>query len=261
MPIAMDVTRQYTVPESRRGSGRALVLALAMHVLLGLFLYFGLNWQSHEPDTIEAEMWSALPQVAAPQQTAPPVPVTPPPVQVIQPIKVVPPDDTPPPQAKPDIEIKEPPKKELPKKVAPPPPPPAPTPPKVEAKPTPAPPPKPLPPAQPSQRSFDFDPVKPSTGTAAVTSGPQGNSSYAGKIRAWVQPHVHSTVQGNPEVVVTIQLLPSGEVRDVQVKTPSGDPTFDDQAVRGVYASSPLPKDDATGRVVTPLELHIANQR
>ena len=254
MPIALEATRQYTVPQGRSGTGRALFLALVMHVLLGLFLYFGLNWQSHEPEVIDAEMWSALPQIAAPQQTAPPVPITPPPLPTPEPIKVVPPEDIPAPQPKPDIEIKEPPKKEPPKKVAPPPPPPPPAPPKLEAKPAPAPPPKPLPPAQPSQRSFDFDPVKPSTGTAAVTSGPKGSPGYAQKIASIVRAHTSFSTQGNPTVEVTIQLLPSGEVSDAQVTKPSGNDAFDAAVLRGIHDSSPLPKD-VDGRVQTPLKM------
>jgi colicin import membrane protein len=253
MPIALDVTRQYTVPQTGNRSGRALLLALIMHVLLGAFLYFGLSWQSHAPDVIEAEMWSSLPQIAAPQQTTPPVPVTPPPLPTPEPIKVIPPDDTPP-KVKPDIEIKEPPKKEPAKRVAPPTPPPLPTPPKIEAKPAPAPPPKPLPPAQPSQKSFDFDPVKPSTGTAAVTSGPKGSPGYAQKIASIVRAHTSFSTQGNPTVEVAIQLLPSGEVSDVRVTKPSGNEAFDAAVLRGIHDSSPLPKD-TDGRVQPQLTL------
>jgi colicin import membrane protein len=55
-------------------------------------------------------------------------------------------------------------------------------------------------------------------------------------------------------VQVTIQLLPSGEVRNAQVKQSSGNAAFDDAVIRGVYATSPFPKD-TNGTVPSTMDL------
>jgi colicin import membrane protein len=250
MVIAVEATRQYTVPRTGR-SGPALLLAILMHVLLGLFLFFGLNWQSHAPEVIQAEVWSALPQISAPAQTAPP----PPPVVVEQPkpIDVVPP---PPPPVQPEITIKEPVKKP-PEKVAPPPPPPPPAQQKIEPKPAkPLPPPPTAKPALPSDLALlQKQAGTPSNGTAEQTSGPKGDPGYAGKIRALIKQHINFNPVGNPTVDLTIQILPGGVVGDVQVTHSSGNSAYDDAVIRGVHDASPLPKD-TDGKVPNPLYLH-----
>jgi colicin import membrane protein len=251
MVIAIEATRQYTVPRYGR-SAPALLLAILMHVLLGLFLFFGLNWQSHAPEVIQAEVWSALPQISAPAQTAPP----PPPVVVEQPkpIDVVPP---PPPPVQPEITIKEPVKKP-PEKVAPPPPPPPPVQHKVEPKPAKLPPP-PAPvtkPAVPSDLALlQQQAGTPSTGKAAQTSGPKGDASYGAKLQALIKQHIQFPAVGNPIVDLTIQILPGGVVGDVRVTQSSGNPAYDDAVIRGVHDASPLPPD-VNGKVPNPLYMH-----
>ncbi|WKB52405.1 cell envelope integrity protein TolA [Eleftheria terrae] len=59
-------------PPDRRGSG--LLLALVMHGLLIGGLALGLNWRSSEPAAVEAELWAAVPQAAAPAPEPPPPP-------------------------------------------------------------------------------------------------------------------------------------------------------------------------------------------
>lgn len=54
--------------------GRGLVLALIAHGLLILALSYGLHWRSDNSAAFEAELWSAVPQVAAPREEAPPEP-------------------------------------------------------------------------------------------------------------------------------------------------------------------------------------------
>jgi colicin import membrane protein len=71
-------------PPPPPGMLRAIVLALIAHLLLLLALGWGINWK-REPQTIsaEAELWSSLPQEAAPRLVEPPPPppvvATPPP--------------------------------------------------------------------------------------------------------------------------------------------------------------------------------------
>jgi colicin import membrane protein len=65
-------------PPRERGTGRAFAFALVMHVLLGFFLYHGIQWQNSTPEGEEAELWTEVPDTAIPRQpTPPPVPVAP----------------------------------------------------------------------------------------------------------------------------------------------------------------------------------------
>lgn len=61
-------------PPEAAGMGRGLALALLAHGLLILALTYGLNWRSDNSAAFEAELWSAVPQVAAPREEAPPEP-------------------------------------------------------------------------------------------------------------------------------------------------------------------------------------------
>ena len=80
-------------PPPDPGGARALGLALVVHALLLLALTWGIHWNSQETElAVEAELWSALPQAAAPklvepEPVAPPEPPPPPP----RPTKVEPP--------------------------------------------------------------------------------------------------------------------------------------------------------------------------
>jgi colicin import membrane protein len=61
-------------PPEVAGMGRGLTLALIAHGLLILALSYGLNWHSDSSPAFEAELWSSIPQVAAPREEAPPEP-------------------------------------------------------------------------------------------------------------------------------------------------------------------------------------------
>ncbi len=98
-------------PEPPKGMGRGLGLALLVHGGLIAAIAIGVAWRSREPDAISAELWSAVPQAAAPRAESPtPAPTPPPPA---------PPPPPPPPAPEPAPP---------PPKVAIPPPPPAPAP-------------------------------------------------------------------------------------------------------------------------------------
>jgi colicin import membrane protein len=70
-------------PPRERGTWRAFVLALLMHVLLGFFLYHGIHWQNSTPAGAEAELWTEVPDTSVPRPVPPPpAPVAPaPPIQ------------------------------------------------------------------------------------------------------------------------------------------------------------------------------------
>ena len=61
-------------PPEAAGIGRGLTLALVAHGLLILALSYGLHWHSDSSPAFEAELWSSVPQVAAPKEQAPPEP-------------------------------------------------------------------------------------------------------------------------------------------------------------------------------------------
>ncbi|RZT41403.1 cell envelope integrity protein TolA [Cupriavidus agavae] len=67
-------------PVRERGTTRAFVAALFMHLLLGIVLYFGVQWQSSTPVGAEAELWEEIPDVTP----------APPPRPVVQPTPVPP---------------------------------------------------------------------------------------------------------------------------------------------------------------------------
>ncbi|MDG0857250.1 energy transducer TonB [Roseateles puraquae] len=66
-------------PPEAAGMGRGIALALLAHGLLVLALTYGLHWRSDNSAAFEAELWSAVPQVAAPREEAPPEPEPEPP--------------------------------------------------------------------------------------------------------------------------------------------------------------------------------------
>ena len=88
-------------PPKPGGTGRSFALALLAHGLLLLALTWGIRW-NNQPDTlsVSAELWSALPQEAAPPLQAPD-PAEPLPLQPPEPVKAPEPAPPPPPQAAP----------------------------------------------------------------------------------------------------------------------------------------------------------------
>lgn len=94
------------VPPPQPAALRAFVLAVIAHLLLLLALTWGVNWKRDSENlAVEAELWSALPQQAAPKVVqAPPLPapvVAPPPPAP----KVVAPPPPPAPAKQPDIAL------------------------------------------------------------------------------------------------------------------------------------------------------------
>ncbi|MES2242425.1 MAG: cell envelope integrity protein TolA [Pseudomonadota bacterium] len=97
MPIAAD--RPEFAPHREPGALRSLVLAVLVHLLLIAALTWGVNWKHSNPDiSFEAELWSSVPQEAAPKlvEAPPPPPPPPPPEPVVK---------APPPPPAPDVDI------------------------------------------------------------------------------------------------------------------------------------------------------------
>jgi len=71
-------------------------LALGVHAVLIIALTWGVNWKHDDPTaTFEAEIWSRLPQQAAPRAVEPPPPPAPPPPPQPEPAPVPPPPPAP----------------------------------------------------------------------------------------------------------------------------------------------------------------------
>jgi len=104
MTALVATDRLEFAPPTTPGLLRALALALLAHVFLLAALTWGVHWKSEAVNvTAEAELWSALPQQAAPKllEVQPqPQPIPPPPKP--EPLKVLPPLPAPP-QAQPKL--------------------------------------------------------------------------------------------------------------------------------------------------------------
>lgn len=92
----MDATADrfdFAPPHGRRWRG-PLVLALVIHGLLVIALTWGITWNQNPQVVAEAELWSALPQVAAPRANEPDEP---PPPEVAKPAPPAPEPEVAPP--------------------------------------------------------------------------------------------------------------------------------------------------------------------
>ena len=95
--------RSDLAPRAEPGVLRAFGLALLVHLLLLTALTWGVNWKSKDQSlSFEAELWSALPQEAAPPLEAPPPP---PPEPVAPPAPAPAPAPPPKAEAVPDADI------------------------------------------------------------------------------------------------------------------------------------------------------------
>ncbi len=94
--------RDQFAPPRPPGRLRAIALAVLAHGILIGALTWGVQWKtSADQPAVEAELWAAIPQQAAPREVAPPPP---PPVAAPEPAPVAPPPPPAPPprQAQPD---------------------------------------------------------------------------------------------------------------------------------------------------------------
>ncbi|TXD12883.1 cell envelope integrity protein TolA [Extensimonas vulgaris] len=99
MPSTMD--REPLAPPPPPGRWAAVLLSLLAHALLLAALAWGVRWKaSSEQTVVQAELWAALPQQAAPRMTPPPPP--PPPSPEPAPAPHVPKPLPPVPMAAPD---------------------------------------------------------------------------------------------------------------------------------------------------------------
>jgi colicin import membrane protein len=240
-------------PAPDGGNGRALVLAVGVHALLLLALNWGTLWSQQPQDmSVEAELWSAVPQPAAPKAELPPepdVPPTPEPEPQPEPPPPIKPAEAPKPLVDPQIAIDKLKKKQAEKEE------------ETKRK------------AQEKQEAKEAqtrhqEAVKRlqsmagsagttvDTGVAPKASGP--SASYIGRLRAKVKPNITfpdnllQNVVGNPTAEVEVTCSPSGKIEDVNLVKSSGNSAWDEAVLNGLRKTAMLPRD-VDGSVPTRL--------
>lgn len=224
---------------------KARWLALAMHALFIVLIVFGVSWQKKPQPAVEADLWSnlpPLPQPAPPKVVeAPPEPVREPPKPVAPKVVPTPPKVEPAPAPKADIALKK--KAEEKKKVEPPPPPKA-DPKKQEedkiarlAK-----------EAEDKARAEETARREAAEREAKAKAAAERAASasevqrYIGGIRNKVYGRVAlpPDLQGNPEAVFMVSLLPGGELESVVMSKSSGNAAYDAAIERAIRQAQPF---------------------
>lgn len=236
-------------PANKAGKRVSIALAIAVHLLLAAFLFYGVRWQTKATDVVEVELVRAVaePAPAPPPVAVPPAPTPEPPA----PVPKAEPKPAPPPP-KPDIAIKEKPKPE-PKPLPPP---------KAEPKPR-------VDPFQEqlkreteqlTQRKQADNAAQELTQLKAAQAASARNKAiadYLGRIRGKIRGNivVPPEIKGNPEAVFDVTQLPSGEIVTVRLKRSSGHAALDAAIERAILKSNPLPKPEPADLFSRSLEL------
>jgi colicin import membrane protein len=93
----MNNDTPYSVPREP-GRWRAVALAVIVHAALLTFLWIGVNWQSHAPEELQAEIWSEQARDSAPAQPDQEPEPQPKPEPVVKTAPKAEPDTPPPPK-------------------------------------------------------------------------------------------------------------------------------------------------------------------
>ena len=261
--MALDSTltrHDNLMPQSTGGMGRGTAMALLVHLGLLIALAFGVSWRSQTPAGVSAELWAAVPQIAAPPAVEPkpsPAPAPPPPAPKVE---QAPPKPSPN-EAQIAIEKEKAERKQrelreqqererreqerLEREKAE----------KLAAQ---------------KQRELEIRRAKEeearqarqreenlkrmlgqaagtgapdSTGTAARDAGP--SASYAGRIVARVKPNIVLTdeVPGNPSADVEVRCAPDGTIVSQRIVKSSGNKDWDEAVLRALERTGTLPRD------------------
>ena len=259
--MSQQTTHLEFAPPPDARNARALFLALLVHALLVLALTWGVTWKNEpQDDSIDAELWSAVPVPASPQlsETAPapvepapetkPVPPPPPPV-----IKKSAPEPAKPNadiavevQKKKDIKLKQEQEKILEKE-------------KKAAKQ------KELA-KQKEQEARDSEAVRqaqidrlknlgassanPVDAVSETRSSGRPSDSYLGKLRNRVKPNITfseaqmQSVKGNPAAEVEVICSPSGQIMGMKLTQSSGNASWDQAVMAAIEKTAQLPRDE-----------------
>jgi len=272
-------------PRAPDALGPGALLALLVHALLIVALALGVSWRTREADGVVAELWSAVPQIAAPKVATPPP--TPAPTPKVEPTPAPTPAPTAPPRADAQIAIeragREAEAREVERR-------------ELEAQ------------RRAAREQAERDAAREKaeatkreqvaareaaakrekeaaekahreevalaaqreaylkrmqgqaggepegSGTAARTSGP--SASYAGRIRARIKPNIvfPDDLPGNPTAIVEVRCAPDGTIVSRKLTKSSGTGTWDEAVLRAIDKTEILPRD-TDGRVPSPMQL------
>jgi colicin import membrane protein len=226
------------------------VLAVLVHVLLAVFLFFGVHWQSKQPEAVIVELWESPPAPVAekvePKPEIKPEPIPEPKPEVKPEPKAVEKAVEPP---KPDIALEK--KKEIKKE----------------------PPKKPEPKLNPdrgkdiraqleretatlrqqTEKDRILDQMKRETAMFAA----KADAAYIGKLKGKIKSNIvlPPDIAGNPEAIFDVVQLPTGEVMSVKLRKSSAHKAYDDAVERAILKSSPLPRPDRPEQFQRSLEI------
>lgn len=101
------------------------------------------------------------------------------------------------------------------------------------------------------------------TGTATRSTGP--SATYAGRLAALFQRNVVfpggvETISGNPEALVQVKVSPTGTILSARLVKSSGNPAWDEAAVRAIERSERIPPDE-DGRYVLDFPVNMRPKR
>jgi len=262
------------------GIGRAVGYAILVHLVLLGILFVGVRWHSHRPAPMTVELFQAPPAPKPLAKVEPPKPLPPKPEPPKPVPKVEAPVPKPAPKPEPKVEAKPEPRIEKPdivEKAAPKPEPkPEPKPvakPKAEVKPKPKP--KPTPRDAAAQRQLRQELAREEAAIRAQRQEAELNAllareasaralaTWTDKIRAKIRGNIilPPSINGNPEAVFDVVLLPTGDVLGMpRLRRSSGDPRYDDAVLRAILKSSPLPRPDDPKIFTRDLELRFRPQ-
>jgi len=229
-------------PAPSPGKKAAIVLAVAVHLALAAFLFYGIRWQSRTQTAVEVELVRG--------EAAPPAPVAPPEETRVEPPpepKVEPPPAPKAPAKPPEPEVRPtPPKPEIARKEKP--------------KPVKEPPPKPR--YDPLRQQLEEEIKQTAERKTAVainqeqaalraaslaTQRQRAEQTWIDKIRGKIKGNIvrPGNASGNPEARFTVVLLPDGSlVGEPRMTKSTGNPALDAAIERAIKKSDPLPKPD-----------------
>jgi colicin import membrane protein len=256
------------------GTAASAVLAVAVHAILFVVLFFGIRWRTKHPEPVMAELWSQLPAIEAPRPAPPPPPVIAPkpePKAEPRPEPRPEPKAEPKPEPKPDIALEqekkrkeeaerkrkeeaeqkrreeaEQKKREEALKA------------KAEAE-------RKEKELAEQRRREDLEAERkrvqdqlarelaaaPKSAAPKAPAGVPGAAAEPSALVTWqrqIEAKVRSNIvlppdlTGNPEAQFDVTLLPTGEVLSVKLVRSSGNRVLDDAWERAILKSSPLPK-------------------
>jgi colicin import membrane protein len=250
-----------TFPYEEPGKIPSAFLAVLVHLLLAVFLIFGVHWQSREPEAVTVELWNSPPTQVA-ERLEPRPEVKPEPTPELKPeVKPEPKVEKVLEPSKPDIALEK--KKEIKKEIP------------KEAEPKPK---KPEPKLsldrskdireqlarettalnQQAEKNRILDEMKRESAAFAAI----GEAAYIGKLKGKIKSNivVPPDIPGNPEAIFDVVQLPTGEVMSAKLRKSSGFQAYDAAVERAILKSSPLPRPDRPEQFQRSLEIKFKPQ-